>query len=320
MSIVVYYCGRYNNIMVRVVFMGTPKFASTCLHTLQKEHDVVGVVTQPDRPSGRGRKLRPNAVNITAQEFQLPVITPNNINTTEAVDTLNRWEPDVIVVAAYGQILSDTVINLPTNGCINVHASLLPRHRGASPIAAAIMANDVHTGITIMQMDSGMDTGPLLAQQEISIRSDHTTGTLTNALEILGANLLHRTLPGYISGTINPIPQNPNLVTYAPRMSKSVGHLSFDKTAVELERKIRAMTPWPGAFVMLGEKRIKILQAQAITGSGQPGRTMFLSKNIVVGTGYGLLQLQQIQAPGKRPMQANDYVRGFQDFVGSMLE
>jgi len=320
MSIVVYYCGRYNNIMVRVVFMGTPKFASTCLHTLQKKHDVVGVVTQPDRPSGRGRRLSPSEVNITAQELQLPVITPNNINATEAVDTLNRWKPDVIVVAAYGQILSDTIINLPTYGCINVHASLLPRHRGASPIAAAIMANDVHTGITIMQMDAGMDTGPLLAQQEISIRSDHTTGTLTTSLEILGANLLQRTLPGYITGKIHPILQNPTLVTYAPMMRKAFGHLSFDKTAAELERKIRAMTPWPGAFVILGEKRIKILQAQAISGSGQPGKTMLLNKNIVVGTGDGLLKLQQIQAPGKRPMQTTDYVRGFKAFVGSVLE
>tara|TARA_B100000686_G_C16691703_1_gene918031 strand:- start:279 stop:1241 length:963 start_codon:yes stop_codon:yes gene_type:complete len=320
MSIVVYYCGRYNNIMVRVVFMGTPKFASTCLHILHKKHDVVGVVTQPDRPSGRGRKLKPSEVHITAQKYQLPVITPNHINNTIAIDQIKLWKPDVIVVAAYGQILCDTILNLPTNGCINVHASLLPRHRGASPISAAIMANDVHTGITIMKMDSGMDTGPLLAQKEISICSDHTTGTLTNSLEMIGANLLHRTLPSYIAGEIRPIPQNPNLATHAPLIRKDFGHLSFDNTAAAIERKIRAMTPWPGAFAMHGQKRIKILQAQAITGSGQPGKTMFLNKNIVVGTGYGLLQLQQIQAPGKRPMQAADYVRGFQAFIGTILE
>ena len=320
MSIVVYYCGRYNNIMVRVVFMGTPKFASNCLSTLLEEHDVIGVVTQPERPSGRGRKLRPSEVNITAQKFKLPVITPNKINEAAVIGELNQWSPDVIVVAAYGQLLSNTIINLPTKGCINVHASLLPRHRGASPIAAAIMANDVHTGVTIMKIDAGMDTGPLLSQQEISIRSDHTTGTLTDSLAILGADLLRRTLPAYISGQISPIPQNPNLATYAPMMTKAFGHLSFDKTAQDLERKIRAMTPWPGAFAMHGEKRIKILQAQAIVGSAQPGKITYLNKNIVVGTGYGLLQLQQIQAPGKRPMQANDYVRGFQSFVGSILE
>ena len=320
MSIVVYYRGRYNHIMVRVVFMGTPKFASTCLHILQKKYDVVGVVTQPDRPSGRGRKLKPSEVNITAQEFQLPVITPNNINNTVAIDQIKLWKPDVIVVAAYGQILCDTILKLPVNGCINIHASLLPRHRGASPISAAIMAADVHTGITIMKMDSGMDTGPLLTQQAVSIRSDHTTGTLTDSLAVVGANLLHSALPGYIAGEIKPIPQNPTLSTYAPLIRKNFGHLSFDKTAAAIERKIRAMTPWPGAFAMHGQKRIKILQAQAITGSGQPGKTMFLNKNIVVGTGNGLLQLQQIQAPGKRPMQATDYVRGFQAFIGTILE
>jgi len=185
--------------MARVVFMGTPKFGSNCLSTLLKEHDVIGVVTQPDRPSGRGRKLRPSEVNITAQKFQLPVITPNKINEPEVINEINQWAPDVIVVAAYGQLLGNAIINLPTKGCINVHTSLLPRHRGASPIAAAIMANDVHTGVTIMKMDAGMDTGPLLSQQEISIRSDHTTGTLTDSLAILGGDLLRRTLPAYIS-------------------------------------------------------------------------------------------------------------------------
>jgi methionyl-tRNA formyltransferase len=306
--------------MARIVFIGTPQFASTCLSMLLKEYDVIGVVTQPNRPSGRGRKLRPSEVNITAQKSHLPVITPNNINKTEVIRELNQWNPDVIVVAAYGQLLSSSILSLPIKGCVNVHASLLPRHRGASPIAAAIMSNDSHTGVTIMKMDAGMDTGPLLSQQEISIRSDHTTGTLTDSLAILGAHLLCRTLPAYMSGQINPIPQNQNLATYAPMMTKAIGHLSFDKAAQELERKVRAMTPWPGAFAVHGEQRIKILEAQAITGSAPPGKITYLNKNIVVGTGYGLLRLQQIQAPGKRPMKANDYVRGFPSFVGSTLE
>ena len=305
---------------LKVVFMGTPEFSLPGLQSIYKNFNLIGCFTQPSRPAGRGQKISHSPVKNFCTKNNVPVFTPNNFKEDVEINHFKKMNCDVLVVAAYGIILPEEILSIPKFGALNIHASLLPRWRGAAPIQRAILAGDKKTGITIMQMDAGMDTGPLLAQQEISIRSDHTTGTLTTSLEILGANLIQRTLPGYIAGTIHPILQNPTLVTYAPMMRKAFGHLSFDKTAAELERKIRAMTPWPGAFVILGEKRIKILQAQAISGSGQPGKTMLLNKNIVVGTGDGLLKLQQIQAPGKRPMQTTDYVRGFKAFVVSVLE
>ena len=300
--------------------MGTPEFAVPSLCALAVEHTVSGVVTQPDRPAGRGQKLNIGAIKRTAHELGLPVITPTKLLNAEALNQIATWKPDVIVVAAYGHILRPNLLELPARGCINVHASLLPRHRGASPVAAAILAGDAQTGVTIMKMDTGLDTGPVFAQQEIAIGEDHTTGLLTSELAALGSHLLLETLPLYLSGELTSQPQDHTLATYAPMLTKADGRMQFSHTAVELERQVRAMQPWPGAFALHAGKPLKVLHARAIAGKAPLGLVVLDSGSIRVGTGAGLLHLKLIQLPGRRAMAAADYARGAPDFVGNTLE
>lgn len=300
--------------------MGTPEFAVPSLRALAVEYTVSGVVTQPNRPAGRGHKLNIGVVKNTAQELGLPVITPTNLLKAEALNQIAAWKPDVIVVAAYGHILRPNLLELPVRGCINVHASLLPRHRGASPVAAAILAGDTQTGVTIMKMDAGLDTGPVLAQQEIAIDADHTTGVLTSELAAIGSHLLLETLPLYLADELTPQPQDDTLVTYTPMLTKADGRLQFSHTAVKLERQVRAMQPWPGAFALRAGKPFKVLHARATAGKAPLGLVLLDSGSITVGTGNGLLHLKRIQPPGKRAMAADDYARGAPDFVGNTLE
>jgi len=308
--------------MARVVFMGTPDFAVPILEALSRAHDVRGVVTQPDRPTGRGRQLSSSSVKQTAENLGLSLYQPRTLNTPEAFAQLAKWKPDVIVVAAFGQILRPNVLTLPPWGCVNVHASLLPRWRGAAPVAAAILAGDAVTGVTIIKMDEGIDTGPILAQREQVVQPDDTRATLTRHLADLGAQVLLETLPVYLAGGLVPCPQPDGGAAYASALRKENGRLDWACPATELERIVRAFTPWPGAFTVWQGRRLKVLAATAIAvwyGEDTPGQVVDLEDGAGVVTGEGVLRLDQLQLAGKRPMDSVTFVRGQRDFVGSRL-
>ena len=232
----------------KIVFMGSPDFALETLRSLYESYPVTGVVTQPDRAAGRGRALKPPPVKTLALELGIPLIQPEKLRQPEALETLRAWSPDLIVVAAFGQILRQEVLDLPSFGCLNVHASLLPRWRGAAPINAAILHGDEETGVTIMKMDAGLDTGPILSQRAVRIAPDETAGSLFAKLSGLGAELLLDTLAGYLAGEIIPRPQPEEDVTYALMLKKEEGRLEFSQPAEVLERKVRAFDPWPGTY------------------------------------------------------------------------
>lgn len=307
--------------MAKVVFMGTPDFAVPTLRKLIKTQTVVGVVTQPDRPAGRGRQLRPSPIKLLAQENNIPIYQPKSLRKLAAAETLQAWQPDVIVVAAFGQILRPHVLDLPPHGCINVHASLLPRWRGAAPIQSALMAGDAETGVTLMQMDPGLDTGPTYVAEAIPIHADETAATLHDRLSILGGEMLARYLADILAGNISAVPQDDSLSTYAPMLEKELGRLDWKRSSVELERHIRAMTPWPGAFTTWNGEVLKILAAdiEDKCQDGQPGKVILKNDQLIVLCGNGGLALDTIQLAGKRAMQAPDFVRGRQDFVGAVL-
>ncbi len=296
----------------RILFMGSPDFAAIALKRLAQDFNVVGVVTQPDRRAGRGKKLVSPPVKILADELGIPSIQPQRVRDADAMDALRRFAPDLIVVAAYGQILRPELLQLPPRGCINIHGSLLPRWRGAAPIQASILAGDAETGITIMMMDEGVDTGDMLAKRAISITDDDTAGSLFDKLAPLGAELLVETLSKYLSGEITPQPQPEEGATYAKMLKKVEGKLDFSKTAVELERQIRAFAPWPGTFMEWNGKPLKVHRAHVDAGHPNPGNG---SKLIVegvpaVGTAEGVLVLDQVQPAGKKPMDGKSFLAG----------
>jgi methionyl-tRNA formyltransferase len=301
----------------RIVFMGSPTFALPTLQALQEHYSVVGVVTQPDRPSGRGRTLKPPPVKAMADSLGLEVIQPQRLKDPQAMQQLLYWQPDLIVVAAFGQILRPAVLDLPSLGCINVHASLLPRWRGAAPVAAAILHGDPYTGITIMRMDPGIDTGPMLSQQKIPILQQDTTETLGGRLAALGAQLLIDTLPGYLDGSIPPLLQDDALASYAPMLQKQDGKLDFQQTAQELERKVRAFNPWPGAFTLWHGEPFKIHMAHTAIRSGAPGEHLEINDLPAIACGEGSLVLDLVQLPGKRPAAGEVFLRGARDWINS---
>lgn len=308
--------------MARVVFMGTPQFAVPALEALCQHHEVAGVVTQPDRPAGRGRRLVPSPVKGVALARGLPVYQPTSLRPAEALDQLADWQPDVIVVAAFGQILLKPVLELAPHGCLNVHASLLPRYRGAAPIAAAILAGDDTTGITIMRLDEGLDTGPLLAQADLAIAPEDTTASLGEKLAVLGAELLIGTLPGWIGGEIQAQPQDDALASYCQRLSKADGELNWTQTAQHLDRQVRAHSPWPGAYTTWQGQRLKVLRTRPRPewlGEAGPGEVVELPDGVGVVTGQGLLELLEVQLAGKKPMAAGPFIRGQRLIVGEVL-
>lgn len=302
---------------VRIVFMGSPDFALPTLRALSASYDVVGVVTQPDRPAGRGKQLTPPPVKTLAEELGLPVMQPNRLREPEAISQLRAWVPDLIVVAAFGQILRQEVLELPPHGCINVHASLLPRWRGASPIQAAILAGDAETGVTIMRMDKGLDTGPILSQRAISIDPDETAETLSEKLSALGADLLIETLPAYLSGELKAKPQPKTGVTLALLLKKSDGELDLSLAAKELEQKVRAFNPWPGAYIVWKAQPLKIHQAKIKNGISQVGRHTVEDELPGIGTGDGLLLLEEVQPSGRKSMSGAEFLRGARDWTSS---
>jgi methionyl-tRNA formyltransferase len=295
---------------IRVVFMGSPDFAVPSLRALADVYPVVGVVTQPDREAGRGRRLAAPPVKLAALELGLPVIQPESLRAPEAMAQLQAWKPDLIVVAAFGQILRPAVLDLPRFGCVNVHGSLLPRWRGAAPIQAAILAGDEQTGVTIMKMDSGVDTGPMLSQRALPIKSDDTAGSLFERLSVLGAELLMETLHGYLEGTIQPRPQPVEGVTHAPMLKKEDGLLDFTLSAEELAGRVRAFNPWPGAFFEWQGGLMKVHRAHAVDGRAEPGARLVFQKLPAVGAGDGILVLDIVQPAGKKAMDGKAFLAG----------
>ncbi len=299
--------------MIRVVFMGSPEFALPSLHALAGAYKAVGVVTQPDRASGRGRELKPPPVKTLALELGIPVMQPEKLRTPEAMEQLKAWSPDLIVVAAFGQILKKDVLDLPRFGCLNIHASLLPRWRGAAPIQSAILHGDEETGVTIMKMDAGLDTGAMLAKKSMRIPPDGTAGSVADALSRLGADLLIEILPRWMAGEIKPEPQDDSLSTYAPMLKKEEGRLDFTREAGELERQVRAFNPWPGAFMDFDGAILKIHRAhvgQIDDLSYEEGQRLVWQNQPAIAARSGLLVLDEVQPAGKKSMSGKSYLAG----------
>ncbi|MDX1615801.1 MAG: methionyl-tRNA formyltransferase [Candidatus Promineifilaceae bacterium] len=308
--------------MARVVFMGTPDFAVPSLQALLGTQEVVGVVTQPDRPAGRGRQLQPPPVKDLALEASVPVYQPKSLRPPEAAGLLHEWRPDVIVVAAFGQILRPHVLNLPPHGCVNVHASLLPRWRGAAPIQHAILAGDSETGISLMLMDEGLDTGPVYVQRAILIRERETAASLHDRLARLGAELLAESLDAILLGQLEAIAQDETLATYAPLIKKEDGAIDWQQPAAAIDRLIRAMTPWPGAFSSWQGRRLELVAARPAperVNEAAPGQVLAHDAGAAVATGQGLLIPTVVQLAGKRAMAIEAFLHGHPDFVGSQL-
>ncbi|MBN1563423.1 MAG: methionyl-tRNA formyltransferase [Anaerolineae bacterium] len=318
---------------MKIVFMGTPDFAVPTLRVLLDTtgYDVVGVVTQPDRPAGRGRSLRTSPVKDLALEHTLPIIQPASLRQEpDAVEQIRAWEPDFLAVVAFGQILRQEVLDIPKIAPVNVHASLLPRWRGAAPIQAALKAGDIYTGITTMIMDAGMDTGPILLQDSIPIQPEETGQTLHDKLASLGALLLMHTLQWLASGSIQPHPQptNPDLITYAPQLKKEDGALDWTQSAIEIDRHVRAFTPWPGTYTFWNGQRVKILEGFPIDihsglAPGEvedtEGTEMGDVVPFAIGTGDGLFAPTRLQLEGRTAIEATEFMRGAPGFAGSVL-
>lgn len=303
---------------IRVLFMGTPDFAVPALRALTEQANaglaVAGVVTRPDRPAGRGRRLALSPVKQFALEHDIPVHQPGPLRRPEALALLREIAPDLIVVAAFGQLLPPEVLALPPHGCLNVHASLLPRWRGASPINAAILAGDAETGVTIMLMDAGLDTGPALARRATAIQPDETAGELSERLAEIGAELLIETVPRWLAGVLAPQVQDESLATMTRLLQKSDGRINWQRPADELARQVRAYTPWPGAFTTWDGRVLKILRATALPAANSlpPGACFAPSGEapLAVACGQGALALQVIQLEGKRATPVADVLRG----------
>jgi len=296
--------------------MGSPDFALPILRALSTQYHIVGVVTQPDQPAGRGLTFTPPPVKLLAQELNIPMIQPLRMKDPETMVQLQEWAPELIVVAAFGKILRANILDLPPYGCINVHASLLPRWRGAAPIQATILHGDVQTGITIMMMDPGVDTGPILSQRTALVESDETPETLNPKLAKIGATLLIETLPKYLSGALIPLPQDDINVTYAPMLKKEDGLLDFTQPAVDLARRVRAFYSWPGAFTKWENNNLKIHRAHAIdTASPGPGIHAVQDRFPAIGTCQGLLVLDQVQLAGKKAMPGDVFIHGVRNWL-----
>ena len=295
---------------LRIIFAGTPDFAARHLDALlSSEYEIVGVFTQPDRPAGRGKKLMPSPVKILAEANGLPVFQPSSLRLQENQQLVASLNADVMVVVAYGLILPKQVLDMPRLGCLNVHGSLLPRWRGAAPIQRALWAGDTETGVTIMQMDVGLDTGDMLYKLSCPITGEDTSGSLYDKLAVLGPQGLLETLAQLVSGTAKPEVQDETLVSYAEKLSKEEARIDWSLSAVQLERCIRAFNPWPISWLEIDEQPVKVWRASVSTdtSSAEPGTIMAVSKlGIQMATGDGILNLESLQPAGKKAMSAQD--------------
>jgi len=297
---------------LRIAFAGTPQFALPALQALLKSrHQVVGVLTQPDRPAGRGQQMRASPVKLLALDAQLPLAQPSSLKTEESRAELTQWAADVLVVVAYGLILPPPVLALPRLGCVNIHGSLLPRWRGAAPIQRAILAGDAETGVTIMQLDAGLDTGPMLLERVRPIGSQDTAGDLHDALSELGAAALVEALDGLAAGTLKPRAQPAEGVSYAPKIEKSEAPIDWSVSAIHLDRKIRAFNPWPVAETRFAGESLRVLQAriaEPIGAHDAPGTLLGIADDgLRVACGEGVLAVRELQRAGKRPVSARDF-------------
>ncbi len=308
---------------MRIVFMGTPQFAVPVLEALTALDgaEVVGVFTQPDRPKGRGNKLAASPVKEAALKAGIPVFQPERIRKT-GVEDLKSLEPDLCVTAAFGQILSQEILDIPPMGNINVHASLLPKHRGAAPIAYAIMAGDAKAGVTTMMMDAGIDTGDILLQEETGIAESETCGELTVRLSGIGAELLIRTIRAMEAGTLKRIRQNEAEMTYDPMLNKGMGIADFTVDADLVRGRINGLNPWPCVSVPLGSERLKLLRAVRADAAGTPGTVVSADPKggLIIACGNGAVRILEIQAPGGKRMRPEDYLRGHAIPAGTDLK
>lgn len=294
---------------MRIVFCGTPDSAVPSLRVLAAGGDeVVAVLTQPDRPAGRGRRPAPSPVRRAAEELGLPVLTPDKPKHVRA--ELEAMRPDVIAVVAYGHIFRRWILELPPLGCVNVHFSLLPRHRGVAPVAWAILSGDRETGVATMRMDRGVDTGPVYLTERTVIGDDDTTGTLTERLAEMGAPLLARTLAELAAGRLEAVPQDESRATYARRLEKEDGRIDWTRPAVEIERRIRGLSPWPGAFAGWRDGTLKVHRARVRPGEAAPGALRIRDGRPEVGTGEGVLELVEVQPEGRGRMEGEAWLRG----------
>ncbi len=299
---------------MRIVFLGTSEFACPALTAIHKAYDIVLVVTQPDRPVGRHAVLTPPPVKVEALRLGLPVFQPVRVNSAESVARIRDARPDVIVVAAYGQLLKPELIGIPPLGTINIHASLLPRYRGAAPINWAIIRGETETGITTFLIDPGMDTGPILMQRTTGIGPDETAGELHDRLAALGAELILETLSGVESGRLTPIPQDDSAASLAPRLSRDDGMIDWSRPAQEIHNLIRGTNPWPGAFTHLGGKRVKVHKSRLTglkRGDHRPGAIALRETGrLLVATGDELLELLEVQREGRPRVSGRGFLNG----------
>ena len=296
-----------------ILFMGTPQFAAEALRGLVWVNmNIVGVVCRPDEKSGRGSLLTPPATKIEAEKHGLPVFQPQN--KAELTEIVQKLQPELIVVAAYGMIVPQTVLDVPKYGTLNIHGSLLPKYRGASPITEAILNGDKETGITIIKMSLGMDEGDIIATYKLPISDEDTTTTLTEKMSKLGAKAIVETVPDWIANELTEIPQNDADATYCRKIVKEDGHIDWNKPAEQIERMVRAYQPWPTAYTFINDMRIKILKAAWIPASAgmtkENGVLTFDDGHIYIGTGEGTLEVLELQPEGKKPMSAKDYING----------
>ena len=308
---------------MKIVYMGTPDFAVPPLKRMKEEgYDIPLLVTQPDKPKNRGKKVLPTPVKVQAEEYGIPVLQPDSISdSSELIQTLQEISPDLIVVAAYGKLLPKVLLSLPPLGCINIHASLLPKYRGAAPIQHAILSGDTETGVTLMYMSEGMDEGDMIAKKTTPIERK-TAGGLFDELALLGASLLMEQLPSIKAGTADRIAQNNTLATYAPKITKEHSLVDFCQKAVEIECQIRAMNPRPGAYTLKEGTAMKLLSAEVGEGvaGDSPGRIKEVSKGgILVAAGRGDLLITRIQMPGKQAVDVSEYIKGNKIEIGTFL-
>lgn len=309
---------------MKIVFMGSPDFAVPSLEALiEARFDVSLVVTQPDRRAGRGRKMLPTAVKSAANEHNIPVMDFGKGQRKLVSDAVMAEEPDAVVVVAFGHILREPLLSNPTYGCINVHASLLPRWRGVSPVQYSVLHGDSWTGVTIMRMDPGVDTGPILAQRSIAINPEDSGGDLVDRLAGQGADLLIHTLRGLQTGHVDPQPQNDEGAVYAPKLTKTLSAIRWDRHVVTVHNQIRALQPWPGTTTYLGEKVLKVTESRPMSflSSGKkPGTVLRVDPSgVEVACGEGSVQLIGLQCPGRKPMPVAEFLRGFALRAGDVL-